>query len=242
MKKHTNSAIIGLSIVLTALIGVYGYSKQLSNNEIISVTGLGEKDFTSDLIVWNGSFTRKNLDLQKAYQELNRDNEAIREYLLKKGVSEEEIIFSSIDINQEYDYIYEGGNFRSQTFTGYRLNQSVQIESKKVDEIENISRQVTELINLGITFYSQPPQYYYTQMAELKLEMIASATEDARLRAEQIALNSASRIGKLKNARMGVFQIIAQNSNEEYSWGGSYNTSSKMKTATIPMKLEFGIK
>jgi hypothetical protein len=72
--------------------------------------------------------------------------------------------------------------------------------------------------------------------------MIASATEDARLRAEKISINSGSKIGKLKNARMGVFQIIAQNSNEDYSWGGSYNTSSKMKTATITMKLEFGIK
>jgi len=127
-------------------------------------------------------------------------------------------------------------------FTGYRLNQTIQIESKDVDNIEDISRQVTELINLGIEFYSQPPEYYYTKLAELKLEMIASATEDARLRAEKIAINSGSKIGKLKQARMGVFQIIAQNSSEDFSWGGSFNTSSKMKTATITMKLEFGIR
>ncbi len=40
---------------------------------------------------------------------------------------------------------------------------------------------------------------------------------------------------------MGVFQIIARNSNEDYSWAGTFNTTSKQKTATITMKLQFGI-
>jgi len=40
---------------------------------------------------------------------------------------------------------------------------------------------------------------------------------------------------------MGIFQITGQNSNEEYSYGGNFNTSSKNKTASITAKLEFGI-
>lgn len=242
MKSTTNAIIIGLAIVIAAALAVYAIQKKITNREIISVTGLGEKDFTSDLIVWKGTFSRKNMDLKSAYQELNRDNTAIKKYLSDKGIDEAEIIFSAVDINQEYDYYYDDNNNSRRVFSGYRLQQTVQIESKNVDRVEDISRQVTELINLGIEFYSQAPQYYYTKLAELKLEMIASATADARLRAENIASNSGSRIGKLKNARMGVFQIIAQNSNEDYSWGGAYNTASKMKTATITMKLEFGIK
>ncbi len=242
MKNYTNTVIIGITILIASLIGVYALNKKMTSREVISVTGLGKTDFTSDLIVWSGGFTRTNINLQEAYQELNKDNAAIKEYLLDKGVDGKEIIFSAIEIDQEFEYSYDKNNNRNKKFIGYRLVQIVQIESKNVNKIEDISRQVTELINLGIEFYSEPPQYYYTQLAELKLEMIASATEDARLRAEKIALNSGSKIGKLKNARMGVFQIIAQNSNEDYSWGGSYNTSSKMKTATITMKLEFGIK
>jgi hypothetical protein len=69
--------------------------------------------------------------------------------------------------------------------------------------------------------------------------MIAAATEDARVRAEQIAENANSSLGRLKTASMGVFQIIGQHSNEDFSWGGSFNTSSKMKTATITVRLEF---
>jgi hypothetical protein len=121
------------------------------------------------------------------------------------------------------------------------LTQQVEIESKDVERIENISREITDLITLGVEFYSNSPQYYYTKLSELKIEMISSATEDARVRAEKIAANANASIGSLKNAQMGIFQIIGQNSSEDYSWGGTFNTTSKMKTATITMKLQFGI-
>lgn len=71
--------------------------------------------------------------------------------------------------------------------------------------------------------------------------MIAEATENGRIRAERIAENAGAYLGNLKSAKLGVFQIIAQNSNEDYSWGSSFNTWSKRKTATITMKLTFGV-
>ena len=117
----------------------------------------------------------------------------------------------------------------------------MQVESKEVEKIENISRQVTELINSGVELYSDQPEYYYTKLAELKLKMIAEATKDAKLRAEKIAENAGAKLGDLKKSEMGVFQIIAQNSSEDYSWGGSFNTSSK-KTANITMKLSYNIR
>ena len=71
--------------------------------------------------------------------------------------------------------------------------------------------------------------------------MISKATEDARLRAEKIAEFSGGKLGKIVSAKMGVFQITGQNSNEDYSWGGTFNTSSKEKTASITMKLVYDI-
>lgn len=67
-----------------------------------------------------------------------------------------------------------------------------------MDKVEAISRQVTELINSGIEFYSSSPEYYYTKLAELKIEMIAEATKDANTRAKKIAENAGSDIGALK--------------------------------------------
>ncbi len=241
MKNYINVILISVTIIIAVLILSNTYKNRNRVNDIINVTGLGKQDFASDLIVWKGSFVRKSMTLKTAYDELKKDQEEIKKYLITKGVKESEIVFTAVGIDKQYDYSYDQSGKQNQTFTGYQLTQIVTIESKEVDKIEKVSRLVTELINQGVEFYSSPPQYYYTGLAELKVEMIASATKDARLRAEKIAENSGAAIGKLRFARMGIFQIIAQNSSEDYSWGGTFNTSSKMKTATITMKLQFGI-
>jgi hypothetical protein len=76
-------------------------------------------------------------------------------------------------------------------------------------------------------------------LAELKIKMIESATKVARLRAEKIAKQAGGSLGSLKTADLGVFQITGQNSSEYYSWGGSFNTSSKKKTASVTIRLKY---
>jgi hypothetical protein len=242
MKSYISAAIIAIAIIATALVLGNAVVNRNKANDVISVTGLGKKDFTSDLIVWNGSFTRKSMDLRSAYEELNRDKQIVQQYLSEKGIGEKDYVFSSIDIYKEFDYSFDREGRQTSTFTGHRLTQRIQVESHDVDKIENLSREVTGLINKGIEFSSYQPEYYYTKLAELKVEMIAAATEDGRQRAEMIAKNAGARLGGLKSASMGVFQIIARNSSEDYSWGGTFNTASKNKTATITMKLQFGIR
>ena len=240
MKTHFSSIAFALAIILAALSFSNAYKFKYKSNNSVSVTGLGSKDFVSDLIVWSGSFIRKNGSLKDAYAELDSDRDKIKKYLLKQGTSTDEIIFSAVDIDKEFTDVWDDSGTKTiSVFSGYRLTQRVQIESKDVDKVEGISRQVTELINSGIEFYSSSPEYYYTKLAELKIEMIAEATKDANTRAKKIAENAGSDIGALKNASMGVFQIVAQNSAEEYSWGGSFNTASKRKTASITVKLEY---
>lgn len=240
MNKHLNTVFISLAVVIAAYILGHSFMNRNKSAQSISVTGLGSKDFTSDLIVWSGSFSKKNMVLKDAYAELDRDRETIRQYLTSKGVKPNEMVFSSITINRDFANTYnENGNITSSYFTGYDLNQRVTIESKAVDKVEKISREVSELINSGVELYSESPEYYYTKLAELKIEMIAEATKDANIRAEKIAENAHSSLGNLKSADMGVFQIVAQNSNEDYSWGGSFNTNAKRKTASITVSLQY---
>lgn len=240
--KNIGAAIaIGLALIITAVVLVSGIKQRNDYNDTIVVTGLGKKDFVSDLIVWSGSFNRLEMNLKDAYTKLDTDREIIRKYFSAKGVKEGDLVFSAVDINKEYEYQYLQNGGSNRIFKGYRLTQTVKIESKEVDKVESISREVTELINQGVEFNSNTPQFYYTGLSDLKLEMISAATEDARQRAERIAENSNAKLGNLKEASMGVFQIIAQNSNEDYSWGGTYNTAAKKKTATITMRLEFAI-
>ena len=240
MKSHINTILIALAIIATALIGSDAFKSRNTNKNSISVTGLGSESFVSDLIVWSGSFAKRNYSLKQAYYELEKDKQVIQDYMINEGLKRSNLIFSAVDINKEFKNIYdEKGNYKGQEFVGYRLTQEVEIESKQVEKVEGISRNISELINRGIEFDSKSPRYYYTGLAELKLKMISAATKDANNRAKNIAKNAESKVGKLKSAKMGVFQIVGQNSSESYSWGGSFNTSSKRKTASITMKLEY---
>lgn len=239
--KYLTAIIFSIAIVLAAYFLGDAYIKRAQPIGVIDVTGSGSSDFTSDLIVWEGKFSSFNVDLQKAYESLNANKAIVKSYLINKGIKPEQIIFNSVQTQKKEKSQYQNGNYIGSTFIGYILIQNVKIESKNVELVEKVSREITELLNKGVQFNSTPPRYYYTKLADLKIEMISQATEDAKLRAEKIASNSGGELGILKSAEMGVFQIIGQNSNEDFTWGGAFNTKDKKKTASITIRLSYRI-
>ncbi|OCB75230.1 SIMPL domain-containing protein [Flavobacterium crassostreae] len=241
-KNSVNAIILSVALVVCAFLFSNAFQNRNKSSDTISVTGLGKTDFISDLIVWSGSFSRKSTTLKEAYASLDADREKIKKYFSGKGIAAKDVVFSAVDFNKNFETTYnENGTIRQNLFTGFTLSQRVTIQSKEVNKIEELSRQSSELINSGIEFYSNAPEYYYTKLAELKVQMIAEATKDASTRAQSIADNANADLGKLKKSDMGVFQIIAQNSSEDYSYGGSFNTNSKNKTATITVKLVYQV-
>lgn len=239
--KYITAIIFAIAIVLAAWFLGESYVSRANPDGVISVTGSGSENFTSDLIVWEGSFSRMSPDLEQAYNDLNNDKETVRTYLIEKGINEENIVFNSVQTSEQKENQYQNGNFVGSIFQGYQLTQNVKIEANDVENVEAVAREITELLNKGVQFNSTPPRYYYTKLADLKIEMISKATEDARVRAEKIAENSGGSLGELKNANLGVFQITGQNSGEDYSWSGAYNTADKRKTASITMRLDYAI-
>lgn len=239
--KTTNAILFSAAIIIAAFFLGNAYVERAERDGTINVTGLGSEDFVSDLIVWEGRFSRESADLQAAYAALEKDKGVIKDYLLSKGLDEKQLVFKAVNTMEQTEPQYRNGEYAGNRFVGYQLTQSVEIESKDVEKVEELSRSITELLNKGVQFYSNPPRYYYTKMADLKIEMIRKATEDARLRAETIASNAGGELGELKSANMGVFQITGQNSNEDYSWGGAFNTADKNKTASITMRLLYEV-
>ncbi len=244
MNKNSvlQSSIIAFAIVLSVIIASYSFVNRNSDKNTIGVTGLSERNFESDLIVWKSQFTTKNNSLTAAYAEIKSNNAIITNFLTERGIKKEEMTFSAVEIAKEYIYSNGPGGSSFTTFDGYRLNQTVSISSGDVEKIEKLSREITELINKGIEITSMPPQYYYTKLANLKLEMLAEATKDGLLRAETIAQNGDASLGSLVSSTQGVFQIVGLNSTEDYSWGGAFNTSSKKKTASVTVKLMYKAK
>ena len=245
MKNYLNTIIVCLSVIIcVSIFSVSIITLKTAQNDYIVVTGSATKSFVSDLIVWRGSFSKKATTTKDAFAKLRNDTAAVKNYLIKNGVNEEHIVFSSIDLKENYEHEFnQDGKITKTVFTGYTLTQRVTIESTEVDKIEKISRDITELIDLGVEFFSMRPEYYYTKLDELKLDLIAKSAENTRMRAETIVKESGAKIEKLRSAYLGVFQITPENSStDSYSSGGTYDTSSKNKTAFITTRLEYLIK
>ncbi len=235
------TALIAIAIVSTASILGSSWSDTRERHEKISVTGLAQRDFTSDVIVWRGSYERKAMVLSQAYALIKNDADVIRRYLQERSVDAKEIVFGAVEINKSFRDVPVGDNIVRE-FDGYLLTQSVKIESRNVDHIESVGRQISELLNMGVELQSQVPLYYYSKLNELKIDLLAKASADGRLRAETIAENSGSTLGKLYRSDMGTFQITAPNSDEQYTWGGAFNTTSRRKTASVTVRMDFLVK
>jgi hypothetical protein len=241
--KMTAVIVTCITIIIASIIlgRAFNYKHKLS--ESISVTGAADTNFVSDLSVWTGSFARTSFNMQEAYNSLKADEKVVTDYLQSKGLSKTELTTSSISTEKLFDYTYdESGRQTGSVFKGYKLSESVTIESNDLKKTDKISREITELIQQGVELTSSSPNYYYTKLGELKLGLLAKASEDGTKRAETIARNSKATLGELHKATMGVFQITGQNENEDYSFGGAFNTTSINKTATVTVKMDFGAK
>ena len=152
------------------------------------------------------------------------------------------MIFGSVDISQRWEYEYnEEGYEIGYYLVGYDLEQQICVTSNDVDKVDPISRDSSQLIEAGVEFFSDSPEYYYTKLDELKLQLIEEATVNAKERIDIIMEGTGGRTGKLLNANLGVFQINAQNTNSDYSYGGAFDTSSRQKTASITVKLNYSV-
>lgn len=237
------AAVTVISSVMIFTNGFMGYKESVRGNGL-SATGSASSDFESDLIVWRGGFTTYGMTMKDAYDIIKKDSDLVRKYLLDNGITEDEMVFSSVDISQRYQSLYdENGNHTGDLPNGYDLYQTVSVTSSDIDKVETVSRDITNLIESGVEFTSNSPEYYCTRLDEVKLELIEKATDNAKQRIDIMAAGTGCQVGDLLTANLGVFQITAQNSGSgEYSYDGAFDTHSRFKTANITVRLNYAVR
>ena len=234
--KNSQIIVLGVCIAVATIVSSVilsgGFLKVMKfTREQISVTGSATKEIRSDYIVWTGNITKRDADLKAAYKHLREDLEKARLYLLSKGVTETELVVYPVVTETVYKKNKEGND--TNDIQGYRLAQGLEIRSGDVDKITGIARESTELIDQGIQFESFQPEYFYKKLDELKLEMLAKATQNAKQRAANMARATGNRIGFMRSAKMGVFQITPVTSTEVSDWGANDTTSLDKKVMSV---------
>ncbi len=231
-------AAMAIGLVLSSIIFGWFYSKAKKGDEAITVTGSAKKRIKSDLVLWSAGVSASSGELTEAYRQLSDSIPKIKQYLIGKGITEEQMTVSSISTTTIKRQ--DGNGNETSEVTGYSLRQQIEVRSNDVEKISQIAREATELINQGILIESNAPKYYYNDLGDLKIEMLGEAAKDAKVRAEKIAASTGNAIGVVRSARMGVLQITAADSTEVSDYG-IYDTSTIDKDLTAVVNISFAV-
>lgn len=230
---------IALAIGLVASTSIFMYLK-MNAWHTITVKGYAEKPVQSEQGVWSGTIKVRHEKIQEGYKELGEQMAAVKHFVEEMGFES-----SSIDLGApRHDAVYQktkdGRNFTNEV-EYYNLSQTISVKSSAVKSIHQLANQISKVNENGYDLTSEGAKYYYPsdKLELIKLQMIAEATQNAKLRADQFALNSGSRVGRLVDARQGVFQVVAP-----YSSSGDYDrydTSSIDKVVKLVVTLTYNV-
>jgi len=235
MQKNTWAWVLGVCIIIAALAFGYFYYSANRREETVKVVGYATKDFDSDIAKWSFTLSENTSPsaLADGYRRLEQQADKFREVWAAQNIASEDLSFDPVNTSKQFD--------RNGEETGYRIEQRVTVVCRELDALDSLAQKPTVFIDAGVSLESSYMEYYYSDMTDLKKELLGAATADARDRAARILEGSGRGIGKLLTARSGIFQITERLSTEVADYG-MYNTSTREKTIKVTVSAEYSLK
>ena len=209
-----------------------GIAHRNDAERVVSVEGLSEKEVAASLGIWNMDLSAQANTLDDLEKKLNIDMANVSEFLKSKGFDSHEIFIQPPDVkdkhrNAEFMASRSKAQRQLQVFRAgmenasddiasitaildiprYEATQSLVIRTAKVDKIKPVMASLVQLLGKGIEISSNKPQFIYEKLNDIKPEMIAEATRNSRIAAENFARDSHSRLGGLVRASQGWFNV-----------------------------------
>lgn len=232
--KNKTANIIAIAMVISSIIlGSFFYAARIQQ-ETVRVVGYATNDFEADIIKWtfNLSVNVGLNGLETGYKRINSKLTQFEKIWKEMNIETSEFSVNPVSVNNQYG---EYGKV-----VGYTLNQRIFLISTNLDEIEKIAINPASFVEKGITFEYSNIEYFSSRLPEIKQQLLAKATQDARRRAEEIIGVTNSKIEKMKYARAGIFQITEPYSTDVAGYG-IYQTSTRNKTIKVTVTAEFVI-
>lgn len=233
------AVFMGLSVG----IGLYalGVAQSAHSGAGLTVTGSVKQAVTADMAKWIVNLSRRSgvADLKSAIAGIESDKAKLKNFVTKFGLDAATITFLPIQTSPIYEQIPNYGY--TQNIIGYNVTEEVRVQSSEIDKVEKLSTELGNLVNAGIVPDYQRTEYYFTKLNEMRPQLFALATADAKVRAEAIARGSGGKVGDIASARTGVIQVMAPNSIDVSDYG-SYDLSTKDKEISATVSVTFKLK
>jgi hypothetical protein len=233
--------VISLSLVVGLIGAATIISKPwvtIQHAEPIMVKGYAERKVSADQGSLTVRISEKGADNGKAYEKAGTSLKTVRKLIVDTLGEEAELVELSSSLI-ETKKLNEKGN-RTNEVDYVTATRSLRINSSQVEKLKTMSRQLYDLNGNGIRLTLSGPEFFVSQLDEVKIDLMKRATKNGRDRAEIMAKSSGEKLGSLVSARQGVIQITKPNSTRTSSYG-LYDTETIEKVVKLVVTLEFKI-
>lgn len=217
------SGIVAVGLVAGGYLLGDGMRRAHRADRAITVKGLAEREVSADLATWTIAYSATSPDFASAQASVDRDTNSIRAFFRELGFPPETLQPTGVNVSQQTD-------------SGVRVftvRQRVTLRSTDVKRAQAAVRRQFELVRRGVMLEEGSGMAYtFTKLNDIKPQMVAAATKDARAAAEQFAKDSGAQVGMIKSASQGYFSIEARDGDSGGGWGVSDSPYKKVRVVT----------
>ena len=206
--------LAGLLVAIGLALGGWfvgaGFLQARLGQRSVTVKGLAEREVRADLAIWPLRFVATGNELGGVRAKVAADEAAVRRFVGEAGLGGSSLDVTGFEVTDALAQVYRSGPVESR----FVVAETMVLRSTDVDGVAALAQRVGDLVAAGVVLSSEGavpgPVYLFTGLNDAKPEMVADATRNARASAEQFAADSGSRLGGIRSASQGVFQILAR--------------------------------
>jgi hypothetical protein len=202
-------SILATAVLLAGLAIGGGIQRFRLADRAVTVKGVAERAVAADIALWPMRIVASGMELGPTQDKIVADQRAVRRFLSGFGIDSSQVELLSLEVVDKRSNPYEGNPGSAR----FAINATLVARTDKPEQIRNASQRVGDLVAAGVALSSgggwgTGPTYLFTRLNELKPAMLAEATANARAAAAEFAKSSGARVGNIRRAQQGLFEIL----------------------------------
>jgi len=230
------ATLLALGLALAGGLAGLGYRQGRLADRFVTVKGVAEHDVQADVALWPIRFVATDDDLARAREALAQSESAVRGFLARHGIPAEAAEIQQLEVTDILANPYRSGPVQGSRFI---IAETLMVRSLEPERIQAASQAIGELVEAGVVLSAAGgaaagPTYLFTGLTDLKPNLIAEATANARRAAGQFAADAGSRLGGIRRANQGLVVILPRDPAP-----GASEESQRHKTVRVVATIDY---
>ena len=200
--------LIGLGVACGGFLAGESLVKSRLGFRTVTVKGLAEREAKANLGFWPVRFVATGATLEEARTALEKSQASVKAFLTQQGFTDQDMQVQNIQVE---DRLAGYNNQGVPPEIRFVLTEDILVKSSEVDKLASAARMIGDLLKSGVVFssdaYNAGPSYIFTNVNDLKGDMLTEATKRAREAADKFAAESGAKVGDIQNANQGIIEI-----------------------------------